>query len=126
METECIQFAVPVYKEDAENDSAFKRSIKKLVIGVLTRIIPAQNPDFDNTIGNVAKWLVECDKETGTPQREIGLDNEGRVLMKMPFKKNYGYWTDNNMLLDDFRKHFEVSEITKEEFERQWALFETV
>jgi hypothetical protein len=46
--------------------------------------------------------------------------------MKMPYKKNYGYWTDNNMLLDDFRKHFEVSEITKEEFERQWALFETV
>ena len=123
METVCIQFATV---DNTGKESFFRRSIKNLAAAVLTKIIPAQNPDFENQIDNVQHWLVECDKETGVPQREIGLDREGRVLMKMPFNDNYGYWTDNNMLLDDFREHFKVSEITQEEFNRQWTLFETV
>ena len=31
----------------------------------------------------------------------------------MPFKNNYGYWIDNNLVLDDFRKLFTTIEISK-------------
>jgi hypothetical protein len=55
----------------------------------------------------------------------IGLDDQGRVILKMPFMKNCGYWTDNNLLLDDFRKRFKVSQITKEAFGLQWTMFDT-
>lgn len=27
-----------------------------------------------------------------------------QVILKMPFKNNYGYWIDNNLVLNDFRK----------------------
>jgi hypothetical protein len=40
--------------------------------------------------------------------------------MKMPNKENYGYWTDNSLRLDDFKQHFNVSEINKESFELHW------
>ena len=40
----------------------------------------------------------------------------------MPFNKNYGYWTDNDMLLDAFKQLFRVSEITPEIFEQHWKL----
>jgi hypothetical protein len=46
--------------------------------------------------------------------------------MKMPLKDNYGYWSDNNLLLDNFKEHFKVSEITKEAFEQQWTLFDNM
>ncbi|SDM00114.1 hypothetical protein SAMN05421813_104200 [Daejeonella rubra] len=40
----------------------------------------------------------------------------------MPFKYNYGYWIDNNLVLDDFRKQFAAIEISKENFEEKWKL----
>ena len=62
----------------------------------------------------------------GIPEREIGLDKEGRVILKMPYKDNYGYWTDNNLLLNDFKEHFVVSEIRKDSFEKSWKLFDKI
>ena len=88
--------------------------------GVLTKIFPKANPDFDEEIDAVETWFVECDTETGIVEREVGLDKESRVIVKMPFKENYGYWIDNNLLLNDFNKHFVVSEISKETFEQNW------
>jgi len=95
-------------------------------MGVLTRIIPKANPDFEDKINEVDYWLVEYNSETGFPEREIGLDIEGQVLLKMPHKNNYGYWTDNNLLLNDFKEHFNVSEISKEKFEESWDFFDTI
>jgi hypothetical protein len=40
----------------------------------------------------------------------------------MPFKKNYGYWIDNNLVLDDFRKQFAAVAISKENLEEKWKL----
>jgi len=54
------------------------------------------------------------------------LDNEGRVILKMPFKDNYGYWTDNNLLLNDFKEHFVVFEISRNSFEQNWELFDKI
>ncbi len=124
MKTAYIQFKVPKSATEAKSENSFKRSIKKFTTNFLTKVFPVANPDFENKIDVVEYWLVECDKESGIPQREIGLDQQGQVIMKMPFKDNYGYWTDNNLLLDDFKKHFKVSEITQEAFEQRWTLFD--
>ena len=94
--------------------------MKKALVGILTKIIPKGNPDFDDKIDEVQYWLVECDSETGMLEREIGLDKEGRVIMKMPYQDNSGYWTDNNLLLNDFKNHFIISEISKDSFEQNW------
>jgi hypothetical protein len=42
----------------------------------------------------------------------------------MPFKNNYGYWTDNNLLLEDFKKNFKTLEVSQDSFENYWSLFE--
>ncbi|MEO6542082.1 MAG: hypothetical protein ABIN74_13850 [Ferruginibacter sp.] len=91
---------------------------------ILTTIIPVANPDFENKIDNVSYWLIEFENEHEYPSREIGLDTSKKPIMIMPWQKNYGYWTDNNLLLKDFRAHFETVDITKEEFETNWNLFE--
>jgi hypothetical protein len=124
MKTAYIQFEAPKRASKPEDGSTFKRSIENFAITILTKIFPKANPDFDETINEVRYWLIECDVASGSPEREIGLDENERVIMKMPHKKNYGYWTDNNLLLKDLKEHFEVSEITKETFEQKWTSFD--
>jgi len=126
MKTTYIQFDAPKNDSQFAKDGLIKSSLKKAMVGILTKIIPKANPDFDDKIDEVQYWLVECDNETGIPEREIGLDKEGRVILKMPFKDNYGYWTDNNLLLNDFKEHFVVSEISKDSFEQNWVLFDKI
>jgi hypothetical protein len=126
METAYIQFQSPKSATNTETESSLKRSIKNFATNILTKVFPVANPDFENKIADVEYWLVECDKVSGIPQREIGLDQQGRVIMKMPLNDNYGYWKDNNLLLEDFKEHFKTSEITKEAFEQQWTLFDNL
>ena len=61
---------------------------------------------------------------TGIPEREIEMDKNGGIIVKMPFNNNYGYWTDNNLKLEDFKSHFVTSEIGRDTFENYWSLFE--
>jgi hypothetical protein len=70
METAYIRFAAPQSITKLRDENLLKRSIKKL----LGRVIPIANPDFENELENVKYWLVECDRISGIPQREIGLD----------------------------------------------------
>jgi hypothetical protein len=125
METVYIQFDSPGSTTNTNDETFIKRSFKKIAKNLLTKIIPVANPDFGDKIENVKYWLIECDLETGIPQREVGLDEKGNAILKMPYRKNYGYWTDNNLLLDDFEEYFRVSELTKEIFEEQWNLFKS-
>ena len=85
MKTTYIQFHAPKNDIRTAKDGLIKSSLKKVLLGILTKIIPKGNPDFDDKIKEVQYWLVECDNETGTPEREIGLNKEGRVIMKMPY-----------------------------------------
>jgi hypothetical protein len=126
MTTTYIQFDAPKSDNQTAKDGLIKSVLKKAVVGILTKFIPKANPDFDDKIDDVKYWLVECDNESGIPKREIGLDKEGRVILKMPFKDNYGYWLDNNLLLNDFKEHFVVSEISQESFEQSWELFDKI
>ena len=126
MKTTCIQFDAPGNDNQTKEDGLIKSLLKKVLFGILAKIIPKANPDFDNKIKEVQYWLIECDNETGIPEREIGLDKAGQVIIKMPYKDNYGYWTDNNLLLNDFKEHFVVSEISKDSFEESWELFDKI
>ena len=92
---------------------------KNLLIKILSKILPVANPDFDKKIDDVKYWMIEFD-ETGLAEREIGLDRNSKVILKMPFKNNYGYWTDNNLQFDDFIKTFVCEKIEKKVFEHKW------
>ena len=119
-ESSYIQFDAPNRKTKTRDENYFKQLIKRTIRFILPRVFPIANPDFETKIDDVKVWLIECDSTSGIPQREIGLNSHGEAITKMPHNKNYGYWTDNNLLLGDFRQHFEVSEISKEYFENHW------
>jgi len=117
MKTTYIQF---------EKQTIDKQTSKKgLLARILTKIFPSANPDFEDKIAEVQYWLLELDSETGNPKREIGLNKERQAILKMPFKRNYGYWTDSNVTLNEFKKSSDVSEISKDSFEEMWEQFGT-
>lgn len=113
-----IRFTMPE-QATAKVDSTF---IENLMGKVLGKIIAKANPDFDDKIEMVSEWLVEFDNE-GIPNREVGLDETGVAIVKMPWNDNYGYWVDNNLTEQDFYKTFEVVKIEKLDFERLWESF---
>ena len=119
-----IKFKAPNSQSSQEKDSVGKSMIKKAIIGIASLVIPKANPDFDKLIDEVEEWLVEYDNEGDFVSREIGLDNAGKVVMVMPWKKNYGYWIDNNLNLTDFSSHFNTTIIDKKIFENYWGEFE--
>ena len=96
---------------------------KRLAKVVLESIVPIANPDFEKTIDKVAFWLIEFENDSYYSNREIGLDSSGKTIMIMPWEKNYGYWTDNNLVIENFRTNFETININKEEFEKYWNSF---
>ena len=124
MDTIYLQFSIPKSPHHQKADTTFIKIAKKILIGIFKKIIPVANPDFENHIFKVYHWLIECDRQDGTPQREIGVDSLGQVIMIMPFKNNYGYWTDNNLNVQDFKEHFNATEIDKELFEQKWSSYE--
>lgn len=78
--------------------------------------IPKANPDYDDKMHLVQEWLVEFD-ESGNPGREIGLSEIGRPILAGPDSRNYGFWLDTNMTIDDF----EGIEVSQECFARNWC-----
>lgn len=117
-----IKFEIQKNRNQTSKNGLVKNVLENILAEILTKIIPKGNPDFDDKIDDVEFWLLECDNETGIPEREIGLDSKGNIILKMPFKNNYGYWIDNNLLLNDFKKNFVVSEISMKSFEDIWKM----
>ena len=87
--------------------------------------IPISNPDFADKINEVSTWLIEFEGDSYYPDREVGLNAANQPIVIMPWKKNYGYWTDNNLTIKYFRSKFNSTDITKEEFEKHWKFFES-
>ena len=115
-----IKFKIPEKTTETEKENIIVKYFF-IEFGLLLKlIIPKGNPDFDEQIDNVEYWLLECEIESGIPEREIGIDKNGNVIVKMPFKDNYGYWTDNNFKFNDFIVKFKATEIEKREFEFNW------
>ena len=81
--------------------------------------IPAASPDFERLYRSVRRWWIEVDDE-GVPQRELGLNSTGEVVVAGPIGRNIGFWTDSAM-------NFKIGEydlISTEAFEAEWSRFE--
>lgn len=109
-----LKFNLP-FETKKSNNSLFQKTLKK----VLTAILPVANPDFEEKIDDVVSWIVEFDEEN-IPSREIGLDENDSVILKMPYKKNYGFWTDNELLFHDFINKFSAIEVDNSYFNDRW------
>ena len=84
-------------------------------------IVPlSANPDFDDKIEDVILWFIEYDDAVNhIANREIGFAKDGRIIVKMPDDRNYGYWLDTNCELEDFKK-MGINMITEKEFNDLW------
>jgi|SRR5688572_13354773 hypothetical protein len=122
MERCYIQFEAPPGLRGSKTEGRVMQTLKKVAESIFSKIVPEANPDFEKKIDEVKIWLIECDNNGGLPQREIGIDKDGQVIIKMPFKNNWGYWTDNNLVLEDFRQRFQTNEISQDFFETKWLL----
>lgn len=107
-------------KFDIEIKSRQETNLNKFIKKILNFVFPLSNPDFENEIKFVKTWYLEFLDDVTIPTREIGIDSNGNTIMLMPFKNNYGYWVDNNLKINDFKGHFNVKNITKEEFDSRW------
>ncbi|MDY6024916.1 hypothetical protein [Bergeyella zoohelcum] len=105
------------FKSPWEN-SGNKRK-KSFIENIVFYLGLSSNPDYECYIDEVESWMVEFDEEN-IPIREIGIDDEGKAILKMPYKKNYGYWTDNSLEYEDFTSSFMAVKIRQEEFEEKW------
>ncbi len=99
MEMKYIKFKLPENIPETQREGILNRCFFNFIGYILSKIIPNANPDFDKFIDNVEYWLLECEIESEIPTREIGIDKNENIILKMPFKNNYGYWIDNNYLL---------------------------
>ncbi len=91
-----------------EQPSLLSRLIQKL----------SANPDYERGFPEVAEWLIEFGDDQ-LPDREIGLNSVGVPVLAGPNERNYGFWLDTNMKLNDFENEV----IEKNYFEEKWNEF---
>jgi hypothetical protein len=87
---------------------------------LLRAVIPAANPDFDPLFEKVRKWWVEIDP-AGVPQRELGFDERGQIIVAAPLGPNFGFFTDANMTFSPD----EHPVVSNDAFESAWSEFES-
>ncbi len=117
-----IYIKFPVLESDRKKVPEFIS--KRLVKEISDQPAPISNPDFIVVFPKVAFWLIEFEDDSYYPNREIGLNESGIPIVIMPWKTNYGYWTDSNLVMKDFRSNFATEEIPKKLFTENWKLFE--
>ena len=66
-------------------------------------------------------WYVEYDEENDYTNREVGLNKNGEVIVKAPYKKNLGFWVDEDLTLKDYSDSFEIQYVDKREFDMLWT-----
>ncbi|MGJ5818633.1 hypothetical protein [Paludibaculum fermentans] len=94
--------------------------IERVLVRLLSATIPAANPDFDPLFENVRMWWVEIDP-AGVPQRELGFDEQGQIIVAAPLGDNFGFFTDSNMTFSPN----EHPTVLNASFESAWAEFES-
>lgn len=114
-----IEWIPPEDSQGLKPDRPVVRHLKKMVIWVLTRIIPKANPDFEQDYDNVKKWWLEIE-EKGLPVREIGFDKNGEEIVIGPIDGNFGMVTDSPMMFDNEPN---VKQI-EDEFQIVWKKYE--
>lgn len=101
-------------------------SLQKTKNGLLRRIIQKisniflANPDFDAKLQDVVQWYLEYDEKNNESLREIGIDSNNQIIVKIPDKRNYGFWNDTNLTIEDFENRFGIQKVTEKEFNNLW------
>lgn len=85
------------------------------LVHTLLWFIPRSNPDFEVQFSRVQCWYIESD-DSGSPLRELGLDETGMPVTAGPWKQNLGFWTDSGEPVPV--EHAE--EIARSVFEETW------
>ncbi|MES2766881.1 MAG: hypothetical protein V4642_13485 [Bacteroidota bacterium] len=104
----------------SEPDSPIKKALENFIVKTLIKVFPDSNPDLN--LDKILYWKIEFDEETNITDGELGFNENDEVIYAAPFKKNYGFWTDNHLTLKDYER-FNPIYITKEEFEKDWLEF---
>ncbi|WP_457424012.1 hypothetical protein [Roseateles sp. P5_E7] len=84
----------------------------------LKRVVPVANPDIESLFPQVRCWWLEVD-DAGVPQREVGLDATGTVVVAAPVDENMGFWTDSSMTFPPS----EQNTVSLDDFESAWRAF---
>ena len=100
--------------------SAGEKLWKKRFIKFLSHIIPKANPDFEHLYQNVRMWWLEIEAKN-IPQRELGFDEKGNVIVAAPISNNYGFWTDGGGQIESEN----MTLISRDEFVKAWDSFES-
>lgn len=110
-----------------QHDAVTKNTsgLEDFIVKILEALIPVGNPDFEEQLNKVERWVVEFDKEEEDTLREIGYDGRGNVSVVLPYKNNLGYWSNNNLTLEDYYK-LDAKEMSVEEFQKDWDSFHAV
>jgi len=93
--------------------------LEKIIVWVLRHFVPMANPTLENNLDSVKEWYIEYDDIEKFTNREIGVAENGLVVFKAPFEENWGYWCDNDMTMDDYKK-LNIHLVSKNEFETLW------
>ncbi len=108
METRFLQTTLAI-------DFIEQRSFGDKLIEKAFFFIPEANPGYKGRMHLVKIWLVEFNSE-GYPSREVGLSQNGNVVLAGPSERDYGFWLDSNMKYGDFTG----TAISEAEFENAW------
>ena len=101
--------------------SVSKHSLpNKILAWIACKVLPMSNPTFDKKYADVVTWYIEYDDDKNYTSREIGTDASGNVIVKGPYKKNMGFWTDSDFTFEDYIDRFPIHYIDEVTFEKLW------
>jgi len=119
--SECIYIKFSDTPATPEERKEFRRMSR--IMYAIFFFIPKANPEYEHLINDVAEWLLEIDSADNLPIREVAKDSNGKTLFIMPWRRDYGFYTDNTMKLDFFIEHHQAIVIDKTEFDKNWNEF---
>lgn len=110
------------YKKPIKGDGSLQKTKNGLLRRMIRKIsnIFLSNPDFEAKLQDVVQWYLEYDEKNNESLREIGLDSNNQIIVKMPDKRNYGFWNDTNLTIEDFENRFGIHKVTEIEFNNLW------
>lgn len=115
------------FKHPNQHDATEENTngLEDFIIKVLEALIPIGNPDFKDQLNKVDHWAVEFERDKEDTIREIGYDKDNNILLILPLNNNLGYWSNNNLTLEEYYK-INAKEINAEDFEKDWNCFNSV
>ena len=107
-------------KNEKKSNSSLGNRFLVYVIKCVFWFIPKTNPDFEDVYENVITWYIEYDDINNYANREVGIDANGKVVVKGPYLKNLGFWTSEDLTYKQFISEFEIVHIEKKVFDVLW------